>query len=77
MRVKLIKDAPPWHVGTILPDVPDGQANVWIDRGIAVEEPEDRIPDWKKRDLGPHNVETADAAPPVKRKRGRPRKKKD
>ena len=53
--------------GTVLPDVPDGMANDWIRRGIAVEDRQEDLIETAALDPA---VETADATP---RKRGRPR----
>jgi hypothetical protein len=52
--------------GQVLPDVPDGMARDWIQRGIAVEDKQTEI----ETAAVDHQAETADATP---RKRGRPR----
>jgi hypothetical protein len=51
--------------GTVLPDVPDGMANDWIRRGIAVEEKQAELIETAAVD---RQVETADATPKRRRR---------
>ena len=65
MRIRLLMSYRHYRRGTVLPDVPDGMANDWIHRGIAVE---DKQGDLIETAAIEHQAETADATP---RKRGR------
>lgn len=72
MRIKLIKDAPPWRSGAIIPFCARGQAKLWIARGIAVEVDEDDKPESATITRGGVEIETATAG--TGERRGRKRK---
>ena len=65
MKIRMLMSFRHYRRGAVLPDVPDGMANDWISRGIAVE---DRQGDLIETAAIEHQAETADATP---RKRGR------
>lgn len=67
MKIRMVMSYRHYRRGTVLPDVPDGMANDWIRRGIAVEDRQEDLIETAALDPA---VETADATP---RKRGRPR----
>lgn len=67
MKIRMVQSYRVYRRGQVLPDVPDGMANDWIRRGIAVE---DKQADLIETAAVEHQAETADATP---RKRGRPR----
>jgi hypothetical protein len=66
MKIRMVQSYRVYRRGQVLPDVPDGMANDWIRRGIAVEDHQTEIETAAVQ----HQAETADATP---RKRGRPR----
>jgi hypothetical protein len=66
MKIRMVQSYRVYRRGQVLPDVPDGMANDWIRRGIAVEDTQTLI----ETAAVEHQAETADATP---RKRGRPR----
>ena len=66
MKIRMVQSYRVYRRGQVLPDVPDGMANDWIRRGIAVEDKQTEI----ETAAVVHQAETADATP---RKRGRPR----
>lgn len=65
VKIRMLTSYRHYRRGTVLPDVPDGMANDWIRRGIAIE---DRQGDLIETAAIEHQAETADATP---RKRGR------
>lgn len=67
MKIRMVQSYRVYRRGQVLPDVPDGMANDWIRRGIAVE---DKQADLIETAAVEHQAEIADATP---RKRGRPR----
>ena len=67
MKIRMVTSYRHYRRGTVLPDVPDGMANDWIRRGLAVEETQSELIETAAIE---HQAETADATP---RKRGRPR----
>jgi hypothetical protein len=64
MKIRMVQSYRVYRRGQVLPDVPDGMANDWIRRGIAVEDKQAEIETAALE----HRTETADATP---RKRGR------
>ncbi len=66
MKIRMVQSYRVYRRGQVLPDVPDGMARDWIQRGIAVEDKQTEI----ETAAVDHQAETADATP---RKRGRPR----
>lgn len=66
MKIRMVQSYRVYRRGQVLPDVPDGMANDWIRRGLAVEDKQQEI----ETAAIEHRAETADATP---RKRGRPR----
>ncbi len=66
VKIRMLMSYRHYKRGQVLPDVPDGMANDWISRGIAVEDKQQTI----ETAAIEHQAETADATP---RKRGRPR----
>ena len=66
MKIRMVQSYRVYRRGQVLPDVPDGMANDWIRRGLAVEDKQQEI----ETAAVEHQAETADATP---RKRGRPR----
>ena len=66
MKIRMVQSYRVYRRGQVLPDVPDGMANDWISRGLAVEDRQTEI----ETAAVEHQAETADATP---RKRGRPR----
>lgn len=66
MKIRMIQSYRHYRRGAVLPDAPDGMANDWIRRGLAVEDKQQEI----ETAAVEHQAETADATP---RKRGRPR----
>lgn len=67
MKIRMVQSFRHYRRGTVLPDVPDGMANDWIRRGLAVEDTQGDLIETAAIE---HEAETADATP---RKRGRPR----
>jgi hypothetical protein len=65
MKLRLLQSYRVYRRGTILPDVPDGMANDWIRRGIAVEEKQAELIETAAVD---RQVETADATPKRRRR---------
>jgi hypothetical protein len=63
MKIRMVQSYRVYRRGQVLPDVPDGMANDWIKRGLAVEETQQDI---ETAALEPV-VERADAT--LKRKR--------
>ena len=63
MKIRMVQSYRVYRRGQVLPDVPDGMANDWIRRGLAVEEKQQEI---ETAALEPV-VERADAT--LKRKR--------
>ena len=66
MKIRMVQSYRVYRRGQVLPDVPDGMANDWIKRGLAVEDKQQEI----ETAAIEHEAETADATP---KKRGRPR----
>lgn len=66
MKIRMVQSFRVYRRGQVLPDVPDGMARDWIQRGLAVEDKQTEI----ETAAVEHQAETADATP---RKRGRPR----
>ena len=66
MKIRMVQSFRVYRRGQVLPDVPDGMARDWIQRGLAVEDRQTEI----ETAAIEHQAETADATP---RKRGRPR----
>ena len=66
MKIRMVQSFRMYRRGQVLPDVPDGMANDWIRRGLAVEDRQTEI----ETAAVEHQAETADATP---RKRGRQR----
>lgn len=64
MKIRMVQSFRVYKRGQVLPDVPDGMANDWIKRGLAVEDKQQEI----ETAAIEHRAETADATP---RKRGR------
>ena len=64
MKIRMLMSYRDYRRGQVLPDVPDGMANDWISRGLAVEDTQQLI----ETAAVEHQAETADATP---RKRGR------
>lgn len=64
MKIRMVQSYRVYRRGTVLPDVPDGMANDWIRRGLAVEEKQTEI----ETAAVEHQVETADATPKRKRR---------
>ena len=64
MKIRMVQSFRFYRRGQVLPDVPDGMANDWIRRGLAVKETQTEI----ETAAVEHQAETADATP---RKRGR------
>lgn len=64
MKIRMVQSYRVYRRGQVLPDVPDGMANDWIRRGIAVE---DKQADLIETAAVEHQVETADAT--LKRRR--------
>ena len=67
MKIRMVQSFRHYRRGTVLPDVPDGMANDWIRRGLAVEDKQEELIETAALESV---AETADATP---RKRGRPR----
>jgi hypothetical protein len=65
MKIRMVQSYRVYRRGTILPDVPDGMANDWIRRGIAVEEKQAELIETAAVD---RQVETADATPKRRRR---------
>lgn len=65
VKIRMLMSYRHYRRGAVLPDVPDGMANDWIRRGIAIE---DKQGDLIETAAVEHQAETADATP---RKRGR------
>jgi hypothetical protein len=66
VKIRMLMSYRHYKRAQVLPDVPDGMANDWIRRGIAVEDKQQEI----ETAAIEHQAQTADATP---RKRGRPR----
>jgi len=66
MKIRMLMSYRHYRRGQVLEDAPDGMANDWIQRGLAVEDKQQTI----ETAAVEHVAETADATP---RKRGRPR----
>jgi hypothetical protein len=66
MKIRMVQSFRVYRRGQVLPDVPEGMARDWIQRGLAVEDKQTEI----ETAAVEHQAETADATP---RKRGRPR----
>lgn len=67
VKIRMVQSYRVYRRGQVLPDVPDGMANDWIRRGLAVEDRQSQLIETAAVE---HQAETADATP---RKRGRPR----
>jgi len=65
MKIRMVQSYRVYRRGTVLPDVPDGMANDWIRRGIAVEEKQAELIETAAVD---RQVETADATPKRRRR---------
>ena len=65
MKIRRVQSYRVYRRGQVLPDVPDGMANDWIRRGLAVEETQGQLIETAAVEL---QVETADATP---KRRGR------
>ena len=65
MKIRMVQSFRHYRRGAVLPDVPDGMANDWIRRGLAVADKQGELIETAAVE---HQAETADATP---RKRGR------
>lgn len=65
MKIKMVQSFRVYRRGQVLPDVPDGMANDWIRRGLAVE---DKQGDLLETAAVERQVETADATPKRRRR---------
>jgi hypothetical protein len=65
MKIRMVQSYRAYRRGQVLPDVPDGMANDWIRRGLAVEDKQDRLLETAAVE---RQVETADATPKRRRR---------
>jgi hypothetical protein len=65
MKIKMVQSFRVYRRGQVLADVPDGMANDWIRRGLAVEDKQD---DLLETAAVERTVETADATPKRRRR---------
>lgn len=66
MKIRMVQSFRVYRRGQVLPDVPDGMANDWIRRGIAVEDKQANLIETAAVE---HQAETADATLKRRRKR--------
>ena len=64
MKIRMVQSFRLYRRGQVLPDVPDGMANDWIRRGLAVEETQTEI----ETAAVEHQAEMADATPKRRRR---------
>lgn len=65
MKIRMVQSFRAYRRGQVLPDVPDGMANDWIRRGLAVEDRQEQLIETA---MVEHRAETADATPKRRRK---------
>ena len=65
MKIEMVQSFRHYRRGAVLPDVPDGMANDWIRRGLAVECKQGELLETAAIE---NRVETADATPKRRRK---------
>ena len=65
MKIRMVQSYRVFKRGQVLPDVPDGMANDWIRRGLAVE---DRQPELIETAAVERKAEHADATPMRRRR---------
>jgi len=65
MKIRMVQSFRHYRRGQLLTDVPDGMANDWIRRGLAVEDRQEQLIETATIE---RKVETADATPKRRRK---------
>lgn len=65
MKIRMLQSFRAYRRGQVLPDVPDGMANDWIRRGLAVEDRQEQLIETA---MVERRAETADATPKRRRK---------
>lgn len=64
MKIRMVQSYRAYRRGQVLPDVPDGMANDWIRRGIAIEERQQAL------------IETAAVEQPAERADATPKRRR-
>lgn len=65
MKIRMVMSYRAYRRGQVLPDVPDGMANDWIRRGLAVEDRQEQLIETA---MVERRAETADVTPKRRRK---------